>query len=220
MNFVRSTVSIPDRLLGDLLGIQFTGRTAGSTGEAESWTGSDHTYLRLLPDVGKDIYGPLAGHEPPVSGRRHPVLKGFEETDIIAFGGLLQEVEVQDGSEVPVTFVPDFPAYPPETSWMRTRRTDIAGLVLRSAEGKGRCVYVAADLDRRFAGDYLPDHAALLENAVRWAAADRIPLRVDGPGLIDCHLYRQDSRLILHLVNQTNAEAWRPPVHELIPVAR
>lgn len=41
---------------------------------------------------------------------------------------------------------------------------------------------------------------------------------VEGPGLIDCHLYRQTGRLILHLVNLTNPGAWRAPVHELIPV--
>jgi len=44
------------------------------------------------------------------------------------------------------------------------------------------------------------------------------PLAVDGPGLIDCHLYRQPGRAILHLVNLTSAGTWRQPVHELIPV--
>ncbi|MCL4194532.1 MAG: hypothetical protein KJZ87_22540, partial [Thermoguttaceae bacterium] len=37
--------------------------------------------------------------------------------------------------------------------------------------------------------------------------------------LVDCHLYRQQNRLILHLVNLTSAETWRAPVDELIPVA-
>jgi hypothetical protein len=41
---------------------------------------------------------------------------------------------------------------------------------------------------------------------------------VEGAGLIDCHLYRQAGRLILHLVNLTSAATWRQPVHELIPV--
>jgi hypothetical protein len=58
----------------------------------------------------------------------------------------------------------------------------------------------------------------LLANLVRWAAASRIPLEVRGAGLIDCHLYRQPGRVILHLVNLTNAGAWRSPVDELIPV--
>ncbi|MGA2657736.1 MAG: hypothetical protein ABSH34_09475 [Verrucomicrobiota bacterium] len=59
----------------------------------------------------------------------------------------------------------------------------------------------------------------MLANLVRWAAKDRLPLALEGPGLIDCHLYRQPGRAILHLVNLTNVVgAWRQPAHELIPV--
>ena len=114
---------------------------------------------------------------------------------------------------VPLTFVPAFPAFPPETAWMRQPSTDIPGLVLN-----GRNAYLAADLDRRYARNNLPDHANLLENLVRWAAGDRIELEVQGPGLIDCHLYRQPGRLILHVVNLTNEGTWRGPLDELIPV--
>jgi hypothetical protein len=64
----------------------------------------------------------------------------------------------------------------------------------------------------------LPDHADLLANVVRWAVADRMPLEVHGPGLIDCHLYRQARHVILHLVNLSNEAAWRAPMEELIPV--
>jgi hypothetical protein len=78
--------------------------------------------------------------------------------------------------------------------------------------------FLSADLDRRFARDNLPDHGDLLANLVRWTAQDNFPLAVKGPGLIDCHLYHQPGRLILHLVNLTNAGTWRQPVHELIPV--
>jgi hypothetical protein len=53
---------------------------------------------------------------------------------------------------------------------------------------------------------------------VRWAAKDDVPLGVEGAGLIDCHLYRQPGRAILHLVNLTSAGTWRAPVDELIPV--
>ena len=66
--------------------------------------------------------------------------------------------------------------------------------------------------------DYLPDHANLLANLVRWTASDNIPLSVQGPGLIDCHLYQQQGRLILHLVNLTSSGTWRSPIDELIPI--
>jgi hypothetical protein len=79
-------------------------------------------------------------------------------------------------------------------------------------------VYLAADLDRRYARDNVGDHAGVLTNAVRWAAKGDIPLEVSGPGLLDCHLYRQPSRLVLHVVNLTNEGTWRGPVDEVIPV--
>ena len=44
----------------------------------------------------------------------------------------------------------------------------------------------------------------MLANLVRWASGDRLPLSVEGPGLIDCHLYRQQDRLILHTIRALN----------------
>lgn len=203
-----------DFALGEIFGVGFTGRRHGSLGEAESWTGTDHTYLRLHPDAEPGVYGPR-GSEPVQPRPRHAVLAGFEKTDVIAFGGLLVEVEAAAGTLVPLTWIPHFPAYPPEFSWMRTPRTAIPALVLQEAT---RRAYLAADLDRRFARDNLPDHGDLLANLIRWAARDQVPVEVRGPGLLDCHLYRQQDRLILHIINLTSTGAWRAPVHELIPV--
>ena len=87
---------------------------------------------------------------------------------------------------------------------MRQPRTTIPGLVINESR-PGRVVYLPADIDRRFAIDHLPDHGDLLANLVRWAARGNLPLEVRGRGLIDCELYRQPGRLILHLVNLTSA---------------
>jgi hypothetical protein len=144
-------------------------------------------------------------------------LRGFEETDILPFGGMLEEMRTDPGVIVPLTFIPPFPVYPPETAWMRVPKTGIPGLVLRNA-GNSRVACMPADIDRRFGRDNLPDHGNLLANLVRWAAGGTIPLAVEGPGLIDCHLYRQPGRVILHLVNLTSAGTWRAPIDELIPV--
>ncbi len=159
-----------------------------------------HTYLRLV------------GGSP-----RHAVLRGFEETDILPFGGTLETMRTDPEVAVPLTLIPPFPVYPPETSWMRVPETSIPALVLNS-RSDARIAYLPADIDRRFGRDNLPDHANLLVNLVRWVAFDRIPLDVRGAGLIDCHLYRQPGRLILHLVNLTNEGAWRAPLDELIAV--
>ena len=130
---------------------------------------------------------------------------------------LWRPLTVDPRCQVPLTFIPPFPIFPPETAWMRQPRTTIPGLVINESRA-GRVVFLPADIDRRFAIDHLPDHGDLLANLVRWAARGNLPLEVRGRGLIDCELYRQPGRLILHLVNLTSAGTWRPPVDELIPV--
>lgn len=210
----------PDFALADLFGVRATGVHHGATGAADpSWeTWAGHTYLRLTPEWRGRVDGPQTGGEPAVDGERHPVLQGFDETDILPFGGRLEVVRAEAGAQTVLTFVPPFPIYPPETAWMRQPGTTLPALVLNELPGGGRVAYLAADVDRCFGRDNLPDHADLLANLVRWTAGGRIPLRVEGTGLIDCHLYHQPGRLILHLVNLTSAGTWRAPVHELIPV--
>jgi len=178
---------------------------------------SGHTYLRLAPELRAHVDGPHTGDEPVISGTRHAVLRGFEETDVIPFGGTLGPLQVDAGVLVPLTFVPPFPTYPPETAWMRQPRTDIPGLVV-SERGQSRVAYMPADIDRRYAREHLPDHARLIANIVRWAAGEEIPLSVDGTGLVDCHLYEQPGRVILHVVNLTSEATWRAPLEELIRV--
>ena len=130
---------------------------------------------------------------------------------------MLSPLRVDAAATVPATFVPAFPTYPPETAWMRQPSSDIPGLVL-SRHGDARVAYLPADIDRRYAREHLPDHAMLLANVIRWTAGATIPLAVSGPGLIDCHLYEQRGRMILHLVNLTSEATWQAPLNELIRV--
>ena len=60
--------------------------------------------------------------------------------------------------------------------------------------------------------------ARLIANIVRWLANETIPLTVEGTGFIDCHLYEQTGRTILHVVNLTSEATWRAPIDELIRV--
>jgi hypothetical protein len=203
----------PDFGLADLFGAHAPAKEDGRRAEG----GSRHTYLRLAPELRAGVWGPKGGDEPAPAGVRHPVLHGFEETDILPYGGTLDALRTDPGVIVPLTYVPAFPIYPPETAWMRTPKTDIPGLVL-TTRGPSRIAYLPADIDRRFARENLPDHGDLLANVVRWAAAERIPLEVKGAGLIDCHLYRQPGRVILHLINLISAGTWRGPIDELIPI--
>jgi putative glycosyl hydrolase-like family 6 (GHL6) protein len=200
----------PDFALADLFGAHAPAKLPDSAG-------SHHTYLRLSPELRAKVDGPRAGDEPAPSGDRHPVLRGFDETDILPFGGMLEAMRTEPGVTIPLTFIPPFPIYPPETAWMREPKTGIGGLVL-SQRGKARVAYLPADIDRRYSRENLPDHADLLRNLVLWAAGGSVPLAVEGPGLIDCHLYAQEGRLVLHLVNLISAGTWRAPIDEYIAV--
>lgn len=177
-----------------------------------------HTYLRLIPEMRSRIYGPKTGNEPAVTGERHEVLKGFEETDILPFGGFLTSLRIDDNSKVIMTFIPEFPIYPPETAWMREPSTDIPGLIVNTFSTGNRVAFMPADIDRQFALYNLPDHGNLLKNIILWALKDNVPLSVEGAGLIDCNLYQQPGRMILHLTNLTSAGTWRTPVDEYIPI--
>jgi hypothetical protein len=196
-----------DFVLADLLGCHYValGHEGGRPREV---VGENlHTYLRVENGLTS------AGVQP-----RHPILEGFEQTDILPFGGWLGDVIASEESQVPLTFIPSFPVYPPEMSWMREPHTKVPGLAVRSSAQTGKVAFLIADLDRRFASYNLPDHGRVLANLVRWAANGRFPISVEGPGLIDCRPYRQSTRLIVHLVNLTNTGAWRAPVDELIPI--
>jgi putative glycosyl hydrolase-like family 6 (GHL6) protein len=210
----------PDIALADVFGVRLPrDHPLRDEGSRKRWAAENsHTYLRLTPEVRARVPGPHAPDEPPAAGARHPVLRGLDETDLLAFGGTLAPVEVDPSAHVLLTFVPPRPAFPPESVWSRHTKTDIPGLVLREGPGSGRVAYLAADLDRRYARDHFPDIGHLLASLVRWTARDDIPLSVEGPGMIDCHLYRQPGRVVLHLVNLTSEAAGRGPVDELLPV--
>jgi hypothetical protein len=208
----------PDFGLADVIGAHATGSHHGTDDvAAASWeTWAEHTYLRLPPAPRADGAGPRPP-DPVEPADRHPVLAGFEGTDVLPFAGRIEVVTAEPGTETPITLVPPFPIYPPETSWMRRPSSGVPGLVLRE-HGAGRVAYLAADLDRCFGRDGQPDHGTLLANLVRWSLRDRLPLTVAGTGILDCQLYRQDGRLVCHLVNLTATGTGRAPVHEFIPV--
>jgi len=182
------------------IGITLTGERVGAFGRQSSdWSNQTaHNYFRL-PD------------------ERHEIWKGFEKTDIFPFGGGLY-IAQSDGLLKPLaSYIPAFPIYPPEFSWIREERPDISVLFAGELPNGSRIVYFPADIDRCYGKHLLPDHGKLLVNAVRWAARDTFPLEVDGPGQLDCSIYEQRSRLIIHIVNLSGCNR-RGYCDELYPV--
>ena len=140
------------------------------------------------------------------------LLRGFEETDILPFGGELLLVEREENAEEASLrgfggFVHPFPIFPPEFAWIRetdeTAHPFYAGVLPNGA----RIVYFAADIDRTAGRDRLPDHLDLIANAVRWTLQGKLPAEVEGPGFIDVSVWRQENgRRIVHLNNLSAAD--------------
>ncbi|ABS03713.1 alpha-amylase family protein [Kineococcus radiotolerans] len=200
-----------DFALADLLGAHRTAAQRGSvlppTPSIEIW--DRHSYLRLedqahaatdeaAPEAA-DETAPEAAHE--VRAGRHPILGGLGDTDTISFGGYLPVVTAAPGVQVLMTYVPEFPIFPPETSWMRTPRTDIPALLVHERPGGARVVYLPADLDRCAHREEQPDHARVLAGCLQWALEGRNPLRVQSPAPVNTNLYRQAGGYVLHLGN-------------------
>lgn len=176
--------------LWELLNLSFSGEKKGIFEKTSSGWGNyvAHSYFRL-----------------PVNIPRHEILSGFEDTDILPFGGGLQVVRSSGNLKPLMSYIPPFPIYPPEFSWIRGEEPEICPLFAGTLPSGGKAVYFAGDIDRCYGRSSLPDHGKLLANAIKWAAGDRFPLKLEGPGYIDCKLYKQDDRIILHLVNLSGA---------------
>jgi hypothetical protein len=208
-----------DFALSDIFGAHVTKPVSKEDIPAEKMArDAYHTYMRLTPELRSQMIGPKTGKEPVIKGKRHPILKGFDETDIIPYGGLLHPLNVDAGAEVLMTYIPQFPTYPPEKSYMREPVTDIPGVIIRSNPQGARIAFLPADVDGQFGRFNLPDHGNLLANIMRWCAKEDLPMSVEGAGLVDCHLYQQAGRMVLHIVNLTSAATWRQPLDELIAI--
>lgn len=164
------------------------------------------SHLRLTPELAATTAGPHHEWEPrtPPDTTRHPVLRGLEKTDIVYFGGTLAPLRVTTAEPL-LTFVPPVPVTNPEHAYFREPRTSIPGLLVNTLSNGSRIAFMPADLDRRCAHLRYSDHADLIANAARWAANDDVPLVVEGRGNLDCNLYRQPGRMILHIANLSAA---------------
>lgn len=215
---------VGDRLadfgLADLFGVHATDLYHGgqSVANPDIETSERHSYLRLHPDLGSDACGRHDGTAEASNMPRHAALDGFGKTDSIPFGGYLQEIEVDEGAAILLTFIPPFPIFPPETAWMRHSSTRIPGLVVRESESGTKVAMLAADLDRCTARDHQPDHMRIIANLVRWAIGDKPVLLVESEGRISCNVYEQDLRQIVHLGNTTTTSETPARQNRLIPL--
>lgn len=210
-----------DFALGKLFGVHRSDGAKGGEGPVDSniETYQRHSYLRLLPENRVGVYGSRDATAPSQAGQRHPVLHGLDDTDSLPFGGFLPMVTVDDGVEVLATYIPEYPIYPPETSWMREPRSTHAAITVKASASGGKLVWFVADVDRCFARDGQFEHALLLANAVRWALGDRAKVRLSGTkGVITAELYEQNGRHIMHLNNRLLLSNIPGRQYDLVPI--
>lgn len=132
-------------------------------------------------------------------------------------GVMRVEIRTPPGLRAPLMTVASYPDLPMEEVYQREEKTDIPGVLVRSVRA-GRVVYFPWDIDRTFWEMMSPDHGIVLANAVRWAANEEQPLRVEGPGLLDVAVWKQRSSVTAHLVNLSNPMMLKGPFREILPV--
>jgi hypothetical protein len=138
--------------------------------------------------------------------RKHEVLRGFENTSILP--GAEFRVPIQAAGVEPVLAVtPPFPAYPPEMVYPRSPPTNEPAIVLRES-GASRLVYIP-DIDRSFWRSGNPDLSRLLKNSVQWLVRDRVPISVNGEGMVEVFAWETEPGVALHLLNYTNPNMLR-----------
>ena len=147
----------------------------------------------------------------------HPLLAGLEGAGRMVHGVMRVEIRAEPGLRAPLMTVPSYPDLPMEEVYQRETNTDIPGVIVRSA-GAGRVIYFPWDIDRTFWEVMSQDHGIVLANAVRWAANEEQPLRVQGPGILDVALWKQQSSVTAHLVNLSNPMLLKGPFREILPV--
>jgi hypothetical protein len=147
----------------------------------------------------------------------HPLLAGLENAGRMIHGVKRVEIRTAPGLRAPLMTVPTYPDLPMEEVYVRDTKTDIPGVMVHSF-GAGRVVYFPWDIDRTFWEIVCQDHGIVLANAVRWAANEDQPLRVEGPGVLDVALWKQESSVTAHLVNLTNPMMMKGPVREILPI--
>lgn len=147
----------------------------------------------------------------------HRVNHGFPGTTRIIGGTHILGVEAAAAAAVPFRFIPDFPDLPMEEVYPR-EQPDKPAVVCSENENGGRVVYFPFNLGAIFWEALQSDHGLLIANAVSWALKSRPEVSVEGAGLVDIAVHRNETGVAVAVVNLTNPMAMRGPIRETLPL--
>jgi len=162
-----------------------------------------------------EIQGPKGNSYYARIEQRHPILNGFEETQVLP--GAEYRLPVKTRLPQILTVVPPYPAYPPEMVYPRTPRTDEPAIVM-TEDGPSRRIWLPGDVDRSFWRSGNGDLSRLLQQAVRWVTTDRAPVRVEGRGLVELFAWQTEPGFAVHILNYTNPNFARGWFRETYPL--
>jgi hypothetical protein len=138
--------------------------------------------------------------------RTHPILSGFENTNLLPFAEYY--VPLAPVQDAVLTVLPPFPAFPPEMVYPRVEHTDQPAIVLRQ-QGSSRTVYFPGDIDRAYWRSQNPDLSRLLVNSIRWMIQEAAPVVVAGEGMVELFAWRTQPGFAVHVLNYNNPEMMR-----------
>jgi hypothetical protein len=95
---------------------------------------------------------------------------------------------------------------------------DKPAVVCSENENGGRVVYFPFNLGAIFWEALQSDHGLLIANAVSWALKTRPEVSVEGAGLVDIAVHRNETGVAVAVVNLTNPMAMRGPIRETLPL--
>ncbi len=136
----------------------------------------------------------------------HELLRGISDTRWLA--GAEWRVPVRSDAPPVLSVVPPYPAYPTETVFPETPGTEEAAVALLE-DRRSRRAYFAGDVGRTFWRSFHPDPLRLMLNAIEWALRGRLPLRVEGEGLLELFAWETEAGFAVHLLNYNNPNAHR-----------
>lgn len=146
----------------------------------------------------------------------HPVLIGLDGVGLFPAAGRYCPAKPAASAAVPLTLSASFIVFPEGLSYPKQSASGAPQIICQEA-GKGRSVYFPAQVGLLAHKLRYPDHAALLANAVRWAAHDGLPVRVEAPPGLQISLREQPGRRLVHLINLAGTRLFdRPiPLHDI-----
>jgi hypothetical protein len=185
----------PDFGLADLFGVSYGGRPRAAAVrpllDANFAVTVNESYWKERVGVGTLTWQP----NPLVDDPRLAAL--VPGRSVLFRGPQVKVSEPSDAGDVAVRLQPEGASGPP-----------LPGIIARSF-GKGKVVYLAAEVDAGLWSYAFPYQRRLLARAVGWAAAGPPPFTVEAPMCVQTTLFEQPEakRTVIHLFNGVNTTA-------------